>query len=675
MQRRGMIWWMGGVLFLVLMLAPSFGQLEITEVMYAPPSDGVEWVEIFNNGSFTVNLSQWKFGDGRDNDSFSCCSFLPACNLFLAPNSVALLTDRNTTLRPENVTQFCVDDTVLGYFGLNNTGEGLVLFNATHLDGFVYSKSMGAYLNNKTLEKVSGVWRESIFPFGTPGKRNGDAPSPPPYNPALPEENDSDSGTAPNIPSHSCDIALSLSLITPLFFSEKISFSLLVKNNTNSPANISVQGKIEMPDGKKEKEYSPWSSDKLSGEMEKSYAPSLSAGMHLISFWLVNSSCNDTDESNNNAVRLIAVLGSSSDFEEGKNTDSSLEIEEVSVGKDEFAAWGESIPVKIEIYKGNTSKTLVELKAKKAGKLVSETSKVYVQEKFSALTATIPLQLRCASGEGEATVFLEGLGATTEKKFMVKGNFKRCEEMKYENAEESEVQTEEENENQEDNENSEENAENDPLKNLKKYNLTFLQLPEMVAVGEKLSFKVKIQNDHEEHRYHLWAYLYRGNRCYSCAEQSKERNESIKSISLASGEEKEVAFLLPVDGSAEAGEYKVKVKLLKDEQKTAKELTADILLGEKEKLGEGENKELAGEKTGTQESLTGASVLPLQRKTFLEKNKGITIYQTPDAKTIEIVPIILAMAFALVIVVMMGNSYNRIQKLKSKKKINLLKKL
>ena len=130
--------------------------------------------------------------------------------------------------------------------------------------------------------------------------------------------------------------------------------SLLVKNNTNSPANISVQGKIEMPDGKKEKEYSPWSSDKLSGEMEKSYAPSLSAGMHLISFWLVNSSCNDTDESNNNAVRLIAVLGSSSDFEEGKNTDSSLEIEEVSVGKDEFAAWGESIPVKIEIYKGNT---------------------------------------------------------------------------------------------------------------------------------------------------------------------------------------------------------------------------------------------------------------------------------------------------------------------------------
>ena len=650
--------------FLALFITFCFAQLEITEVMYAPsPMKNNEWVEVLNSGNNSLNLSLWRFRDNKEEDNLTCCLFLQECSLILEPQRYAVITSQDTTFFLHNTTalQLCVNDKDIGD-GLRNEGDSLTFTSDTFEDHFsynnTYNKSMGANGNNHTLEKVSSGWRQSLLLFGTPGKRNEvSSPDTAPSPELPPSQNNqttiSPNATSPNFANFSCDIAIDISVENPLFHAEKISFFLLVKNNTplskntlnfSERSSVSVRGNIATPEGKKIKEYSPWTNDKLTGKLEKSYAPSLSAGVYLLSFWLVNSSCEDSDASNNLASRLIAIIGSSAEEEEEKeeekDTESSVDIEEISLGNDNFAAWGESIPVKVTLSKGNTSKTVVELKAKKSGTTVSETSKVYMSKKFSSLTATIPLQLRCSSGEGEVTAVLEGLGVETEKTFAVKGSAKRCEE--------SVSEKEEINVLQEETPTGQQNFSS-------KFNFTFEELPETAITGEIFPVQVRVKNDDSRHTYHLWAYLYRGNKCYSCNEGSEERNASIKKIYLIPAEETVVYFSLPIDTNVELGKYKLKVKLLKDEQKTAKELSREIVLTGKEKPEKKENVftgasmlgSLQREKTAQKREDFSAT-----RKELIQESKGITIYQTPEAKTLALVPMFLAVAFGLVIVAM-----------------------
>ncbi len=628
------------LLFISLLLFPAAeGVLEITEVMYAP-LDGNEWVEIYNSGNQSENLSLWKISDVKENDSFACCFFLPACSLSLAPQSFVVVTNQNTTFFPENATQICVHDNDLGN-GLHNDGDNLTITNTHNLffDFFSYTQSMGAYRNNKTLEKTSSGWRESLLPFGTPGRANQEPPS------LLPEfpENTPPENTLPGNFSP-CAFALDFTFPSPLFFTEKISFTLRVKNLTASSANISVRGKIETPEGKVAKEYAPWSNHPLSSRLEKAYNPSLDAGLYLVSFWISNSSCTETEGPLQNVTRLLAVLRSSEESDANPSAGiSSLSIEEISLGKDNTAAWGESIPVKVSLFKGDTLKTLVELKAKKAGKTISETSKVYVPEKFSSLKATLPLQLRCSDADAEVTVFLEGLGVQAEKTFSIKGKSKRCE-----NSPEDELFLEEED--------TQEDTLSENLSPSRPFSFHFQHVPEVVS-ERTFTFQVLLQNENLPHNYSLWSYLYRGSRCYSCAQQRQSREENQQHFSLAAGEEKVIDTALSVDENAQPGEYKVKVKLRKDQQKTSKELISTVLLeGTPGKYHQSAEEESIEEKA----PITGAASLSAPFKKSSQKNmfkrdtdsRGITIYQAPEKKALGYLPSVLALAFALVIMVM-----------------------
>jgi len=52
-----------GIIFLFLVLLPTTeANLIINEVMYSP-SDGNEWVEIYNNETFPLNLTFFQFSD------------------------------------------------------------------------------------------------------------------------------------------------------------------------------------------------------------------------------------------------------------------------------------------------------------------------------------------------------------------------------------------------------------------------------------------------------------------------------------------------------------------------------------------------------------------------------------------------------------------------------------
>lgn len=633
MRRRWTFFW----LFFFLQVGFSGALLQITEVMYAP-LDGNEWVEIYNSGNESENLSLWKFTDAQQEDALVCCPFLPGCSLSLPPQSFAVITDKDTSFFPSNGMQICVDDSALGN-GLGNEGDNLTLRTNSSSDYFSYHQSLLGYRNNKTLEKTSSGWRESLLPFGTPGRANQEPQSVPELPENTPPENTLPGNFSP------CALTLDLTFPSPLFFTEKISFTLRVKNLTASSLNISVRGKIETPEGKVAKEYAPWSNRPLSSRLEKAYNPSLDAGLYLVSFWISNSSCTETEGPLQNITRLLAVLRSSEESDTNPSAGtSSLSIEEISLGKDNTAAWGESIPVKISLSKGDTLKTLVELKAKKAGKTVSETSKVYVPEKFSSLQATLPLQLRCsdADADAEVTVFLEGLGTKAERTFLVRGKGKRCE-----NSPEDELFLEEED--------AQDDTLSENISPSRLFSFHFQQVPQVVS-ERNFTFQVLLQNENLPHNYSLWSYLYRGSRCYSCAQQRQSREKNQQHFSLAAREEKMIDLTLSVDENAPPGEYKVKVKLRKDQQKTSKELISTVLL----EGTPGKHHQSAEEKsTEEKASITGAATLPAPLQKSPQKNvfkkdtesKGITIYQAPEKKALDYLPSVLALAFALVIMV------------------------
>ncbi len=148
----------------------------ITEIMYDPP-DGNEWIELYNPTSTPLNLTGWKLTDNKNTDSILSCSLL------LPPQSYALLTDQDTTLyssalynssslNSSTILKLCVDDNSLGN-GLGDSEDILTVHNTTSQTSINYTKSLGGYNNNYTLERQDDIsFTQSLIPFGTPGKPN-----------------------------------------------------------------------------------------------------------------------------------------------------------------------------------------------------------------------------------------------------------------------------------------------------------------------------------------------------------------------------------------------------------------------------------------------------------------------------------------------------------------------
>ncbi|MBD3309951.1 hypothetical protein GF351_01895 [Candidatus Woesearchaeota archaeon] len=87
--------------------------------------------------------------------------------------------------------------------------------------------------------------------------------------------------------------------------------------------------------------------------------------------------------------------------------------------------------------------------------------------------------------------------------------------------------------------------------------------------GIPFNLTLEVTSDENCHEIEVWSYVYRGNKCYS-----GEREGNKQGFSLEAGEKLDIILQNTV--VAEPGDYKLKVKLRKDEQKTTKDLTRDV---------------------------------------------------------------------------------------------------
>lgn len=152
----------------------AWGQVVINEIMYdLPGADaGREWVEIFNSGSESVDLTGWKLTEAGVNHSL---------NIVQGP---AVLPAGGYAVIADDAGKFSVDwpnlsDTLFNSsFSLSNTGESLILLDAAGatVDSVTYDSAVGAAGSGDSLQKVSGSWLAAL---PTPGAANNNQPSPP----------------------------------------------------------------------------------------------------------------------------------------------------------------------------------------------------------------------------------------------------------------------------------------------------------------------------------------------------------------------------------------------------------------------------------------------------------------------------------------------------------------
>ena len=719
------------LLFVLVFSFQSWGSVIINEVMYDPgqcPDAYCEWIELYNNGSESINLSGCRL-EGKELSSFIMDGY----------SYLVLVKDED-----EFLEHFFNDSALMvASFTLTNTGKNITLTgeNCTGFDYTPYTKF--AKGNNKTLERnKKGEWRESIVLGGTPGRKNsvydfsydysvlqiseimadpfGDDKAFKPlgewveiYNSGkdpvfleglvLYDQEDSNElyltkvnvdplelcagcytvvyrngdsdfdlskiqdkvrlftgypvsahtlidevsfanavegmsfsrfaegwyQTKPtpgkeNVYTEGCNWGLRLELNHSIFQKDDFSFKLLVSREYGAADNLTVRGKIEDLNGKLIREYSPWTDERITTFRSKSYSPNLKEGVYQLSFWIEGLNCDDNDLSDNNISRLFAINP------KYQRASSNLSIERTYLGSDNSAEWGDQFLAKVNIYKGDETKTAIELWAEKDGKVISKRSKLNIYDPYRDYTLTLPIQLEpnCNQkiSDGTATLILDGLGMREEISFEIEGVDKEvCRDyLKYvADLEKQEAKDKEE-------------------------SYQMLEYPAEIFPGQVFRIKLQLIGDNKEHSFVIWSYLYRGSKCYSCA--AGERNSNAINFRLKENEVKQVELLMKADEGLAEGNYNLKVKLNKDNQKTDKEITTSVYLSEITQIWE-EGLELLAES-----SVPGnhGQIIPSSKKKELAGEvKGIVIYESNSEKSKQLIPYLLLLAFGLVLLVLL----------------------
>jgi hypothetical protein len=568
------------IFILSIIFIPSIvsGEIIFNEIMYNPSqcSDNYcEWIELYNGGLSSVNLSDWKL---CSKPLFSGAIIHNSGNLILdnpgiiPPKSYAMITDGNSGT--DVYDYFNVSNNSLAFHvgaaslcnGLTDSSKTIILTdgNGATIDSVNYFDFWGADGNNHSLELIGGgIFKESNKSFGTPGYKNSIMTS---TNKSDNKTNDTTrmgriNGTIPKNDSpkfSSCDWEIILKTNNSIFREDKFEFFLSIKRLIGLKENLTVRGEILNINEKIVKKYSSFTKTEIVNERNKHYSPNLWPGIYQLKFRIENITCNDSNLNNNQVDKLILIKsnGNSSNDETLPSNESLFLIEKIYLGKDNSAKWGEQVRVKLNLYKGKTRKTSVEIWAEFNNKTISKKTKVNLNDQLHNYHLTLPVQLNPNCNDkfenGTATFRLKGLDLEEKTTFQIEGfDSSLCQKQYVDKEKMSSFSLRE--------------------------SFKIINSPKLLFSGKIQNFTLEIFPGKESHRYLVWAYLYRGNTCYSCKNQTLSRNSTLWDLNSDNNKTTQLNLSINIDELI-PGEYKLKVKILKDDLKTAKELTYDLVV-------------------------------------------------------------------------------------------------
>ncbi len=245
------------------------------------------------------------------------------------------------------------------------------------------------------------------------------------------------------------------------------------------------------------------------------------------------SNTNDTNASNN----VLDENKTNETLEEMENQNSLIQI----IDAPSSAYFGDLIYVTFFVYRGNTSKYAIYTYVKNEDSTVSSKNSTHFKTKFANSTFTVPIQLnsKCYD-EGSYSIVVEGLD-TKDEKLISLMNINDC---NIEKIEEKTISG-------------------------KKFVYELVSKPDYVHIGDEFEIQVRIETS-EDTNLVIWSYVYRGSKCYS-----GERESNAKSVSLKAGSTEMITLKNSVI-EGDPGDYKLKVKIQKDDLKTLKEITTNI---------------------------------------------------------------------------------------------------
>jgi len=184
----------------------NVGDIVVTEIMYnlEGADDPHEWVEVFNISNQSIDLTDWRFNDGKNHILNAPPEKGGQGSITIQPGEYIILADDASTFLSDHAGfSGTVIDTVMS---LKNTSAALSLIDPDKntIDSVTYQNSWGADGDGKSLEKInvsgnndSSNWQESLLLGGTPGELNSVPSQQPEQTPPDPPTNNTTPQTAP----------------------------------------------------------------------------------------------------------------------------------------------------------------------------------------------------------------------------------------------------------------------------------------------------------------------------------------------------------------------------------------------------------------------------------------------------------------------------------------------
>jgi len=146
--------------------------------------------------------------------------------------------------------------------------------------------------------------------------------------------------------------------------------------------------------------------------------------------------------------------------------------------------------------------------------------------------------------------------------------------------------------------------------------LTYELIYPEIITNETFNNELIINNDGKKHNFTIYSYIYKGSTTYS-----GERESNSKQITLEAGEKKTITLTNVIE--AENGDYKLKVKILKDNLKTARELTKEVSI----QLNPIVEVKITKNATTTKKEINNTPINNISNLLT-----GMTVYESPQAK-------------------------------------------
>ena len=519
------------LLFLLLLIyIPTVSaSITINEIMYDPLGSDTsrEWIEIYNDNG-CENLTGWKFYEDATNHGLT----LVNGSSLLCQNQYAIIADDTLSFLQEypsfNGTLF--DST----FSLSNTNETIALKNKSLIviDNVTYYNFLGGNGNGKTLCKINNIWQECSQ---TPGKENTFIQNITVYtiniNEFLPDPYGDDNAPMPDgewIELYNYgNLALDL---TGLILSDDYGHSIIITNTRilnstiiqpNSYIVIYTNGFFGL-----------LNNDGF--ERLKLYSQS-----NIIDGVSYDGSKEGVSWAKVNGIWQQTMPTPNKENIDNKNIwEARLEIENIYLGSDNKSKFGDTLRVKVNIYRGNATKETVYLYAEDNNITISKRDSITLDRKYTNYTFTIPLQIfpNCNENYPNGTYYLilSGLDKIKKQSFKVSGITESlCEE----------------------------------IINPKYVNYEIISIPTEANVNEIITIKLKIINsEYKGITFEIWSYL------VDITEDTKENLQTI-TLPAKSSAEIELKNAIPL---IQSGNYDYRIKILKEGRKTPKEVTSTL---------------------------------------------------------------------------------------------------